>query len=78
VNVPDSVARKHEFMTEPPTVAVLGVPEIRIAPTPALPSLLELPPQLIQAYGVDAPVFSLPMDVELGLVRESVGQTMQT
>src|SRR5204863_7367820 len=34
-------------MTEPPTVAPLGVPGIRIAPTPPLPSLVAAPPQLM-------------------------------
>src|SRR5262245_15167892 len=34
-------------MIEPPTVAPLGVPGIRIAPTPAWPSLVAAPPQLM-------------------------------
>ena len=47
VNSPVSLWRKHEFMIEPPTVAPLGVPGIRIAPMPASPSLLGWPPQLL-------------------------------
>ena len=47
VKRPVSLVRKHEFMTEPPTVAPLGVPGIRIAPTPPLPSLVGAPPQLM-------------------------------
>src|SRR3954468_6663086 len=47
VNRPVSFWRKHEFMTEPPTVAPLGVPGIRIAPTPPSPSLVAAPPQLM-------------------------------
>src|SRR4051794_10257909 len=47
VKWPVSVWRKHEFMTEPPTVAPLGVPAIRIAPTLDAPSLLAAPPQLM-------------------------------
>src|SRR5215813_13443416 len=34
-------------MIEPPTVAPLGVPGIRIAPTPPSPSLVAAPPQLM-------------------------------
>src|SRR5215813_2215743 len=34
-------------MIEPPTVAPLGVPGMRIAPTPAWPSLVAAPPQLM-------------------------------
>src|SRR5262249_32789630 len=47
VNTPASTVRKHEFMTEPPTTAPLGVPGMRIAPTPASPSLVAAPPQLM-------------------------------
>src|SRR3954453_12807498 len=34
-------------MIEPPTVAPLGVPAIRVAPTPPSPSLVAAPPQLM-------------------------------
>ena len=43
VSSPVSVWRKQEFMIEPPTVAVLGVPGIRVAPMPASPSSPPLP-----------------------------------
>ena len=47
VNSPVSTVRKHEFMIEPPTTAPLGVPGMRIAPTPPSPSLKGVPPQLM-------------------------------
>src|SRR5215510_8593885 len=34
-------------MIDPPTVAPLGDPGIRVAPTPAVPSLVAAPPQLM-------------------------------
>ena len=48
VNSPVSTGRKHEFMIEPPTTASDGVPGMRIAPTPASPSLPPVPQLMLR------------------------------
>jgi len=48
VSSPVSDARKQEFMIEAPTLAVVGVPAIWIAPTPASPSLPPAPQLMLR------------------------------